>query len=521
MINYTDSEFFERRIITGMIVSTDFLQRIEKFWRPALLESSELAMLGSWCFDYFKQYGKAPNNDIGSIYIDHLKNGRLSKTDGQYIEELLANLSNEYERDAQFNSAYLYDKTVRHFKARELEQHNQEVQALVDAGRVEEAETLASSYRPIILEDKDIGLDLSSEEALRRVERAFSVATNPIISYPGALGRMWNSQLTRGAFFTLLGSEKRGKTWWLLELALRAARQKANVAFFEAGDMTEDQILRRVCIYVSQRSDKKEYCGERFRSVGDCLYNQLDTCERPDRNCDFGIFGGNVEGDSTSLPLEFLVRRYNELPDYEPCDSYDCPSRRGVVWLRKLPKVSPLTARQAAQSLQKFFQKYHRRFKLVTYPAGLLTVTEIRKCLDDWERHDGFVPDAIVIDYADLLSADDSKISEFRHRQDHVWKSLRGLSQERHALVISATQADAASYTKRQLTMSNFSEDKRKLAHVTAQYGLNQDSSGREKRLSIMRINAIVVREGDFVSDDEVTVLYDRSVGRAFLESYV
>ena len=48
-------------------------------------------------------------------------------------------------------------------------------------------------------------------------------------------------------------------------------------------------------------------------------------------------------------------------------------------------------------------------------------------------------------------------------------------------LVVTATQADANSYDRTSLKMSNFSEDKRKLAHVTAMYGLNQDPAGREK----------------------------------------
>ena len=102
-----------------------------------------------------------------------------------------------------------------------------------------------------------------------------------------------------------------------------------------------------------------------------------------------------------------------------------------------------------------------------------------------------------------------------------MWKNLRALSQERHVLLITATQADKDSYKKGRLSLSNFSEDKRKLAHVTAQYGLNQDPQGREKKLGIMRINEIVVREGEFSSDNEVYVLQDLATGRPFLESFV
>ena len=68
--------------------------------------------------------------------------------------------------------------------------------------------------------------------------------------------------------------------------------------------------------------------------------------------------------------------------------------------------------------------------------------------------------------------------------------------------------------------MSNFSEDKRKLAHVTAQYGLNQDPQGREKKLGILRVNEIVVREGDYSNDREVHIHQDLAAGRPFLESF-
>ena len=520
-----EQEFIERRIITGMIVSKEYLDRIQRIWNPILLESPELRMIANWCIDYHQKYNKAPDKNIESIYMESLKENFLSKADAQYIEELLNDLSDEYGRDTQFNAAYLYDKTVQYFKSQELSQHNREVQALMDEGKIDEAEELAISYSPTILDDTDVGLELSSDEALERVERAFTESYQPVLSYPGALGDMWNEHLVRGGFFTFLAPEKRGKSFLLMEMGLRAIRQKANVAFFEAGDMTENQMLRRICVYTSQKSDKEKYCQERFQPVGDCVYNQLDTCDREDRNCDHGIFDINKDIFFSQLNkyinAETLQDKHEEHPDYEPCDSYNCKERKGSVWLQKMKKTRPLTVTQAKKKLKGFFVRYKRRFKLITYPAGFLTVTEIRKNLDNWERQDGFVPDVIIIDYADLLSASDDNVPEFRHRQDHIWKALRALSQERHVLVLTATQADAESYKQGRLSISNFSEDKRKLSHVTAQYGLNQDPQSREKKLGIMRINEIVVREGEFSNDKQVSILQDLAIGRPFLESFL
>jgi hypothetical protein len=520
-----EQEFIERRIITGLIVSQEYIERVQKFWNPALLESPELKAVAQWCINYFKTYQKPPDVHIQDLYMEALKGGRLSKADATYIEELLTSLSEEYGRDTQFNTAYLYDQTIKYFKSQELSQHQREVKALIDAGRVDEAEKLTTSFVPTTFRAAGIGLELSSEEALDAIDIAFKSAFIPVVAYPGALGNLWNEHLIRGGFVALLAPEKRGKSFLMMEIALRAARQKANVAYFVAGDMTEPQVLRRICVYISQKSDREKYCQERFRPVGDCVFNQLDLCTREDRNCDHGIF--TVDPDSffqqikDFINMETLKKKFDEFPDYEPCDSHGCNRRKGSVWLKKIKKTKPLNPTQAKTALKEFFKKWKRKFKLVTHPAGTLTVSEMREILDTWERIDGFVPDVIVVDYADLLSADDGRVSEFRHRQDYVWKSLRALSQERHVLLVTATQADADSYKKTKLDMSNFSEDKRKMSHVTSQYGLNQDPHGREKKLGILRINEIIVREGDFSNDHEVTVLQDLAVGRSFLESFV
>jgi hypothetical protein len=141
----------------------------------------------------------------------------------------------------------------------------------------------------------------------------------------------------------------------------------------------------------------------------------------------------------------------------------------------------------------------------------------IRSKLSIWAR-EGFVPDVIVIDYADILTTETQM--EERHKQNKIWKQLRSLSQEGHCLVVTATQADAKSYESGLLHMKNFSEDKRKYGHVTAMYGLNQDKDGREKNIGLMRINEIVLREGDYNTSKTITVLHNLRRGRPFLGSF-
>jgi hypothetical protein len=101
----------------------------------------------------------------------------------------------------------------------------------------------------------------------------------------------------------------------------------------------------------------------------------------------------------------------------------------------------------------------------------------------------------IVIDYADIL-ANPPGFNESRDATNATWKHLRRLSQERHCLVVTATQADAASYRAETIDASNFSEDKRKLSHVTGMVGIN--STPEEKENSMQRLNWVVLRESEF-----------------------
>lgn len=87
-------------------------------------------------------------------------------------------------------------------------------------------------------------------------------------------------------------------------------------------------------------------------------------------------------------------------------------------------------------------------------------------------------------------------------------------------MVITATQSDADSYDTDLLKLSNFSEDKRKYSHVTAMFGLNQDKDGREKKLGVLRLNELVIREGEFSSSNEIVVLQYLRGGRAYVGSF-
>ncbi len=154
-------------------------------------------------------------------------------------------------------------------------------------------------------------------------------------------------------------------------------------------------------------------------------------------------------------------------------------------------------------------------FKLFTHPNGSIGVAGLRSIIQSHERQ-GWVPDVIVVDYADIL-APPYGVVDSRHQIDATWRQLRGLSQDTHSLVVTATQSDAASYDTEVLSRKNFSEDKRKFAHVTDMVGINATS--REMDDGIYRLNHIVIREQKNSERKVVHVAGSLDIGHPALHS--
>lgn len=512
----------ERKIIIGMIVNRDYLQQIRPLWSSRLLKSAAAKRLARWCVEYYDRHNQAPGKDIETIFLTKLQEDKLPEDVAEEIEQdILPDLSEEYD-PAQFNVDYLLSKSKEYFRARHLEEYQAELQTLLAQGELLEAEKLANEYKPLA-DNSGEDIDLSSEAVLPKIELAFTHESQPVVRFPRALGEMWNDQMVRGGFVALMASEKRGKSFWLLELATRASRQGAKVTFFQAGDMTEGQQLRRMCVHLTRKPLKPLADKKQFIPVRDCIHNQSDDCDREEREHDEGVFTDkelkNMEkGIRKAVEKSKLLDKFKEYPEHRPC--YNCAEYEsnswGTPWLKPFDAPA-LTYKDGQQAVERFFIRKNRRFKLSSHANGTLSVKEMYSLLDLWERQDDFTPDLIIVDYADLLVAE---TREFRHAQNEIWKGLRGLSQAKHCLVVTATQADAKSYEQERLKLSNFSEDKRKYAHVTAIYGLNQDPQGREKELGIMRINELVVREAEFSVNREVFVLQNLNTGQPFLTSF-
>jgi hypothetical protein len=510
----------ERKILIAALTSTDYLHRVRQEIKENLLKSEMAELLMILALEFYDENGMAAGLNIEDIYFDKLKQGLIPENLAEEIEnDILPGLAEQYKSEG-IDIEYITKETLKHFKQLKLEQTKDDLAILLERGEIEEAENLLNK-RKSTTEDNNT-LDLTSVEAKEAVRKAFTETYTPLITFSGALGKFWNRQMVRGGFIALLSPEKRGKTMLLKECGLMAAKQGRKVAFFQAGDMSEGQMLRRMVLNISKRTDREEYTGKQYIPVKDCIRNQLNTCHKEIRECQIGALehkGWQENEVRQEICYDDLVEAYRTEKDYRIC--FNCSDfekyNLGSVFVKE-ENIKLITTAQAERIVENWFAKKNRQIRLSTHANGTLSVKIMKQIIDTWESRDGWIPDVIIVDYADLLVSSDR--TEFRHQQNQIWKDLRGLNQQLDCLLITATQSDAGSYEKDTLNLKNFSEDKRKYAHTTFFAGLNADTKGREKKMGVMRINELIARESSFDSGRQVYILQDLNRAMPILASF-
>lgn len=440
----------ERRIVTGMILDASVLGRISSKWtKEGLFSSPWVNLIAGWCVKYWHDYQKPPGRAIEGLFESWAAKDKDEDT-VKLIEKFLSGLSAEYEqqKEADMNASYVIDLAGTHFNKVRLHRLKEQLEGDLDSNDLESAEKHIQTSRRVEM-GAGSGIDLfQDKEAIRN---AFAEKQACLVDYPGALGRFYQGELTRDAFIAYLGPEKSGKTWDLIDLSFRAMTQRRKVAFFEVGDMSEHQIIKRLMVRAARHPFKSP--------TGKWPY----TVRYP-------ISIESPSGEDSCARIGFEDKVFD----------------RPLSWKRAWDACEKLI-KTKVRSKESYF-------RLSCHPNNSVDVFGIQSILQSWEL-EGWMPDVIVIDYADLLAAPPG-YKDKRDQIDLTWKMLRALSQSYHCLLATASQSDAGSYTKKTLDRTNFTDDKRKLAHCTGMIGIN--ITAEEKAMDIVRHNWIVLREGEF-----------------------
>ena len=91
------------------------------------------------------------------------------------------------------------------------------------------------------------------------------------------------------------------------------------------------------------------------------------------------------------------------------------------------------------------------------YPTRSATISTIRNHVEKM-KVTGFVPDMIIVDYADLIKPTGSSREEKRHQLETIYEELRGISQEVGCPVWTASQTNRSALNAEVITMESISE---------------------------------------------------------------
>lgn len=443
------------KILQAMILNSTVLGRIASRWDGHLFASAWSNLIASWCVEHYQKYQQPPGKCIQDYFDDWSDDGQKDETTVKLVERFLQFLSDDYERQVKdINPEQRLDLANEHFDFLKTRKTLDDAKAELEAGRLQKAQEKIAGYSKISLNSSS-GVDFFIDQ--QEVFSIFDHQLHTIVDYSKDaklkdLDLFFGGRLERDALVSFMAPEKTGKTWWLIELAWQAMLLRKRVAFFEVGDMSKRQIGERFLVRAAQ--------APIYSPTGQWPY----VVEYP-----------------VALRLDQVGGTRQPVVEYEQ-RVFKQPLDRHKAWA---------ACEKVMQTKVKSKKSF---FRLSVHPNSTINVLGIRSIIQDWQLKD-WEPDVVIIDYADIL-ADAPGKRDVRDNINMNWKHLRSLSQEFHVLVVTATQSDADSYERRTLDRRNFSEDKRKLAHVTGMVGINV--TGEEKDRGLMRLNWIVKREGSY-----------------------
>lgn len=124
------------------------------------------------------------------------------------------------------------------------------------------------------------------------------------------------------------------------------------------------------------------------------------------------------------------------------------------------------------------------------FPTSQLTIPNLRAYLDLLESTQHFVPDLLLVDYADIMHVDSDN---YRIALGEIYKELRGIAVERNIAVVTASQSNREGAKAKKVNATHIAEDWSKAA--TADTILTMSQSEMEQELGLARLYIDKARE--------------------------
>lgn len=494
----------ERNLCIGLIISDNLISQLSTILTPEIATTGFTKRIISWCLDYYQEYKKAPQLQMQSIF-DTRKEELFDDAEVEQIALFLGGLSEEAEK-IDFNEQFFIDTAKAFIRKRTVELTCEKALGAAEKD-LAEAEGLLTTYKVPDLPVVDTSCFAFTPEFWASFE---DPAQNPLFYMKGALGELMGPIL-RSSFISLLAVEKAGKTNFMLYMGLQAYRQRNNVLFLSCGDMAINELKSRWRLILTGNDTKNKRTEVKVPEL-DCKRNQEGSCPF-DEDTDPILVGNGKKA---------RLGTFDEFPDHvccKKCQKTKNKEFQPVVWQKTI--YDPNSQARDLETVEANLRKRSggKRFAMMAFSPNTLTVSQIRTLLEDLKNKNDFVPDVLIVDYADILAPERSAARlDVRHQINDIWIRLRALSQDMNCALITATQAKLEARKRGKVEQWDASEDKRKLAHVTAMFSLNQTAEDFAKGL--VMVSCLLMRDGTADLSKSVAVLQSIPMGKPYIDSY-
>lgn len=226
-----------------------------------------------------------------------------------------------------------------------------------------------------------------------------------------------------------------GKSHWLINLGLRAWRENYNVLHVTL-EMSEQRVQQRY------------------------LQSALAIPSRRISNPE--VVRLDIAKDGTLDDIRKESIQYNF--------SLDDPDARAKI-------------RKALSGKFEFQAARTKKLKVKEFPSGTLTVPQLSAFLDSLKQQEGFIPDLLIVDYADLMSL---SVDKMRESLDRIYVNLRGLASQLNMAVATASQSNRKGMERGGVSMATLAEHFGK--GMTADTVITYNQTPMERRLGLARL---------------------------------
>lgn len=297
--------------------------------------------------------------------------------------------------------------------------------------RIDEAEEAMQKGLNAGLVSFEAGVDIANpKQALRFLDRI----EKPMRWGVDALERFDVGPAPK-TLFLLMGATNKGKSWGLINIGKHALLQRKSVLHLTL-EMSEDKVAARYMQALFSISASEGHIRVPRFGQAQTMTIEWDEMDRP-----------TFRDPDIEHTLETMIKR-------------------------RLVRRAPL--------------------RVKGFPSGSLTMPMLRAWLDSIERFEGWSPEVIIVDTAELMALNPNDI---RGSTGRLFVDLRGLGDERDAAMVTGSQVNRGGMGKQTADETDLAEDISKA--FTADTIVTYNQTELEQKMGLARLYVAKNRDGE------------------------